>query len=119
MKITILYDNETVGKNFIADWGFSCLIETDGRRILFDTGAKGDILFRNMALLSTDPREIDDVFISHAHFDHTGGLSAFLDLNDRTRYPWTHWVGLFTEIGYRLALVGWYIVFLATQNIGL
>ena len=81
MKITILYDNETAGENFVADWGFSCLIETDERRILFDTGAKGDILFRNMALLSIEPAEVDEVFISHSHWDHTGGLADFLKFN--------------------------------------
>ena len=81
MKTTILYDNETAEDNCVADWGFSCLIETDGRKILFDTGAKGDILFRNMACLNIDPMEIDEVFISHSHWDHTGGLADFLKIN--------------------------------------
>lgn len=81
MKTTILYDNETAADNLIADWGFSCLIETDGKKILFDTGAKGDILFRNMMLLGIDPMGVDEVFISHSHWDHTGGLADFLKIN--------------------------------------
>lgn len=82
MKITIIYDNETSDETLKPDWGFSCLIEAYGRRILFDTGGSGSILLKNMTALSIDPRSIEEVFISHIHFDHTGGLSAFLDVND-------------------------------------
>ena len=82
MKATILYDNTTFRKDLQADWGFSALIEAKGKRILFDTGASGSILLSNMRKLEIAPNEIDEVFISHAHFDHTGGLSAFLDQNN-------------------------------------
>lgn len=81
MKITILYDNETCRVGLEADWGFSCLIEVYEKNILFDTGAKGDILLRNMKKLGIDPRSVDEVFISHAHWDHTGGLFDFLKIN--------------------------------------
>jgi len=81
MTITILYDNESKIEGLDADWGFSCLIEAYGRRILFDTGGNGSILLRNMDALNIDPLSIDEVFISHIHFDHTGGLSAVLDIN--------------------------------------
>lgn len=82
MKITIIYDNETSNEALKPDWGFSCLIEAYGRRILFDTGGSGAILLKNMDTLGIDPHSIGEVFISHIHFDHTGGLSAFLDIND-------------------------------------
>lgn len=81
MNITIIYDNTSFRKDLRHDWGFSALIEVNGRKILFDTGAKGSVLFSNMVKLGIDPAEIDDVFISHHHYDHTGGLSAFLDKN--------------------------------------
>ena len=81
VKITILYDNESSREGLQADWGFSCLIEAYDRRILFDTGGSGSILFKNMDALNIDPLTIKEVFISHIHFDHTGGLSAFLDIN--------------------------------------
>ncbi len=83
MKLTIVYDNEAYNKELDADWGFSCLIEACGRRILFDTGASGPILLGNMKKLGIDPRSIDEVFISHSHFDHTGGLSSFLRANPK------------------------------------
>lgn len=48
---------------------------------LKNTGTKGSILLENMKKLSIDPTTIDEVFISHAHGDHTGGLSDFLKVN--------------------------------------
>ena len=83
MKITIIYDNVVFKKGLQADWGFSCLVEIENApKILFDTGANGAILFYNMAELGIDPAFIEDVFISHAHFDHVGGLSAFLNVKN-------------------------------------
>ncbi len=81
MKITIIYDNTVFRKDLRADWGFAALVETYGKKILFDTGASGSILLANMEKLGIAPDGIRDVFISHPHFDHTGGLSGFLDVN--------------------------------------
>ena len=83
MKITIVFDNTPpIVSGLRADWGFAALVEVDGRkRILFDTGANGEILLSNMAVLGIDPSTIDEVFISHAHHDHTGGLQHFLQEN--------------------------------------
>ena len=80
-KITIIYDNTAWDKNLTPDWGFSCLVEAHGEKILFDTGAKGNILLDNMQKLDIDPLNIDKVFISHDHWDHTGGLLDFLKKN--------------------------------------
>jgi 7,8-dihydropterin-6-yl-methyl-4-(beta-D-ribofuranosyl)aminobenzene 5'-phosphate synthase len=85
MKITIIYDNESRRADCKADWGFSCLVQAHGRNILFDTGESGIILLNNMKSLEIDPLTIDEVFISHSHFDHSGGLSAFLDVNSHVR----------------------------------
>jgi len=85
MKATIIYDNTALRKDLEADWGFSALIEAKGKKILFDTGGSGPLLLSNMSKLKIFPEEIDEVFISHAHFDHTGGLSAFLDHNNKVK----------------------------------
>lgn len=82
MEITIVYDNEAFQKGLKTDWGFSSLVEVGGRKILFDTGASGSTLLSNMKELGIDPVTIDEVFISHSHHDHTGGLSKFLALNE-------------------------------------
>ncbi len=85
MKVTIVYDNTSFRNDLQADWGFSALIEAKGKRILFDTGRSGSILLSNMTKLEIFPKEIDEVFISHAHFDHIGGLFAFLDQNNEVK----------------------------------
>ena len=85
MKVTIIYDNTTSRAELEADWGFSALVEAKGRKILFDTGANGRILLSNMQKLKINPKEIKDVFISHLHWDHTGGLSSFLRLNNQVK----------------------------------
>ena len=79
MKLTILYDNEVLDPRLKADWGFAALVETHARRILFDTGAKPGLLLENMKQLDISVQEIDEVFISHDHWDHTGGLAAVLE----------------------------------------
>lgn len=87
MKLTIIYDNTAFRKDLQPDWGFSALVEAEKTpRILFDTGAKGSILLGNMEKLGIDPGTIEEVFITHAHFDHTGGIPAFLEVNQKARF---------------------------------
>jgi 7,8-dihydropterin-6-yl-methyl-4-(beta-D-ribofuranosyl)aminobenzene 5'-phosphate synthase len=84
MKVTIIYDNTVFRKDLQADWGFSCLIEEENTpKVLFDTGTDGKILLSNMEKLRIDPSSIEEVFISHPHLDHTGGLSEFLKVNPK------------------------------------
>lgn len=61
-------------KNFIAEHGFSALIETGDARVLVDTGATGLAVEHNLGLLGLTFDDIDVVFLSHGHSDHTGGL---------------------------------------------
>ncbi len=56
------------------EWGYSALVEVDGRRILFDTGANPDVVLHNAEVLNIDLSTVEDVVISHFHDDHTGGL---------------------------------------------
>lgn len=58
----------------IGEWGFSALVEVDGRRLLFDTGERPDTVLRNARELGIDLSQITDVVLSHNHDDHTGGL---------------------------------------------
>jgi 7,8-dihydropterin-6-yl-methyl-4-(beta-D-ribofuranosyl)aminobenzene 5'-phosphate synthase len=69
MKITIVYDNEVLGKGLTAGWGFSCLIDND---VLFDTGGDGVALLNNMRELGIDSNGIKSVVLSHRHGNHTG-----------------------------------------------
>ncbi len=80
-EIRIVYDNTSTRQDLKPDWGFAALVEARGRTVLFDTGGNGRILLENMNALGIDPKSVDDVFISHGHYDHTGGLSHFLNEN--------------------------------------
>jgi len=55
------------------------LIETEAGRVLFDTGQSGTVLLHNLEFLGVDPAAIDALAISHAHYDHTGGLPSLLE----------------------------------------
>ena len=63
---------------FWGEHGVAFLIETEDGRVLFDTGQSGTVLLRNLELLEVDLATIDALAISHAHYDHTGGLPALL-----------------------------------------
>ncbi|MBC7080562.1 MAG: MBL fold metallo-hydrolase [Methanothrix sp.] len=62
--------------------GLSVLIEADlgseSMCILMDTGASSDVLLHNMDVLGIDSDDIDLIFLSHGHYDHTGGLMGLL-----------------------------------------
>ena len=82
MRGTIVYDNEVKEGKLKAGWGFSSLIQAkNAPLILFDTGADSPTLLHNMKKLNIDVEHIGVIVISHAHGDHTGGLSGVLELN--------------------------------------
>jgi 7,8-dihydropterin-6-yl-methyl-4-(beta-D-ribofuranosyl)aminobenzene 5'-phosphate synthase len=58
----------------IGEWGFSAVVDVDGRRILFDTGGRPEAVLKNAKELHVDLSNIPDVILSHHHPDHTGGL---------------------------------------------
>ena len=80
MRITVLIDNIANGE-CAGEWGLSYYIEYNSCRILLDAGASGKIL-ENAKVCGIDLAEVDLAVLSHAHYDHADGLSAFLDIND-------------------------------------
>jgi 7,8-dihydropterin-6-yl-methyl-4-(beta-D-ribofuranosyl)aminobenzene 5'-phosphate synthase len=58
----------------MGEWGFAALVEADGRRILFDTGAHPRTVLDNAKELGIDLSTIEEVVLSHNHDDHTAGL---------------------------------------------
>lgn len=76
VRISILYDNTSLGADLVPDWGFAALVELPGRKVLFDAGADGDILSGNASAMNADLSDVDTIFVSHNHFDHIGGLAA-------------------------------------------
>jgi len=76
VTVTYLYDNTTAAPGTKADWGFACLVETNGRRVLFDTGANPEVLRTNLAVLKIDTANLDALVFSHDHSDHTAGVGG-------------------------------------------
>jgi 7,8-dihydropterin-6-yl-methyl-4-(beta-D-ribofuranosyl)aminobenzene 5'-phosphate synthase len=76
--LTILSDNCISGSGFIGEHGFSVLIERGERRFLFDTG-QGTAMPINLKTLQKGLRGLHRLFISHGHYDHTGGIKWVLE----------------------------------------
>jgi len=77
--ITIVYDNNPFNPQLQTAWGFSCFVDVDGEKLLFDTGGNPQILLENMRKLNITPDEISIIVLSHIHGDHTGGLLGLLE----------------------------------------
>ena len=55
------------------------LVETPGRTLLFDTGLGpkvGGVLMGSLEAAGARPEQVTDVFITHTHGDHVGGLAT-------------------------------------------
>lgn len=48
--------------------------------VLFDAGPEGQVLKQNLARLHINPSNIDDLVLSHEHWDHAGGFIQLLEL---------------------------------------
>jgi 7,8-dihydropterin-6-yl-methyl-4-(beta-D-ribofuranosyl)aminobenzene 5'-phosphate synthase len=74
LKVTVL--STMLADAGFGEWGYAALVEVDGKKILFDTGANPDTVLKNAKTLGIDLSDVEDVVISHHHDDHTGGLLA-------------------------------------------
>lgn len=84
MKIVILAENTTNQPYLGVQHGLSVYIETSQHRLLFDVGAD-DLFLKNAQQLGIDISQVDYLIISHGHYDHGGGLEAFLQVNHRAK----------------------------------
>lgn len=80
---------EEPDENNLCTWAMRCLlVETDGRKILIDTGIGDkqsekffshfhphgeDSLLASLRMAGVEPDDITDVLLTHLHFDHVGG----------------------------------------------
>ncbi len=84
-QLTILYDAFGKASAMRKDWGYAALIESSGKRILFDTGNNPDILAQNVKDKGIDLSKLDFVVMSHRHGDHMGGLAYLLRVNPKVK----------------------------------
>ena len=82
ITITTLVENTvTAGITpLMAEHGLSFYIESDTQKILFDTG-QGLSILGNATALGIDLSKIDTLILSHAHFDHGGGIKKVIQCN--------------------------------------
>jgi 7,8-dihydropterin-6-yl-methyl-4-(beta-D-ribofuranosyl)aminobenzene 5'-phosphate synthase len=77
-KITVIYDNRVADKTLKEGFGFSCLVEWDREKILFDTGGDKAAFLRNITKLGIKLDGITKIIFSHHHWDHTAGMTEIL-----------------------------------------
>ena len=81
MLIRVLMENSALNEEFTAEHGLSLYIEANGKKILFDAG-QTDAFAHNAAKMDADLATVDLCVLSHGHYDHSGGLMHFLEIND-------------------------------------
>src|SRR6056297_1659130 len=84
LEVAILANNTVEKREVLAEHGLALYFKYNDKEYLFDTG-QGEVLFSNANKMGIDLRNIDTVFLSHGHDDHTGGLKKLLELKPEIR----------------------------------
>jgi len=79
VKITVIYDNRCDNLRLKEGWGFSTLIEFEGKKVLFDTGADYSGFSSNAEILQVLYDEITHLVFSHRHSDHVAGFKKIVE----------------------------------------
>ncbi len=77
ISITCVVDNAVKQSSHLwGEHGLAFWIATEAGPALLDTGQSGTVLLHNLDVLHLEAAELQALALSHAHYDHTGGLPA-------------------------------------------
>ena len=92
MRIINLVENEVGNSGCEAAHGLSFYVETESHKLLFDS-SPSEVVIRNALKLGVDLTTIDTVILSHGHYDHSGGILPFVEINPRAKIYMQHNAG--------------------------
>ncbi len=82
MRIINLIEN-TEGRSGCAyAHGLSFYVETRKHKLLLDLGPSAETI-GNARVLGIDLKTVDTMILSHGHYDHSGGILPFTEINDK------------------------------------
>ena len=85
MKVSVISENtSTLDNGFIERFGFGTVFRINGKNIMVDCGPDESFI-GNLQRLNIPVQDIDMCIISHGHYDHGGGLPAFLERNKKAK----------------------------------
>lgn len=84
MQAKVIVDN-IAGENLSGEWGLCVYITYGDQKILLDTGASR-LFASNAEAYGIDLADVDMGVLSHAHYDHAGGLETFFQVNKKASF---------------------------------
>lgn len=81
MRVHVLIENTAIAPEYASEHGLSLFIQTGKHQILFDFGQSG-LFAGNADTMGLDLSGVDIAVLSHGHYDHGGGIPAFMEHND-------------------------------------
>lgn len=84
IKIITLIENTTISDEIVCEHGLSVYLETPHHKLLVDTGRSGAFI-DNAQKLSVDITQVDTLILSHGHYDHSGGILRFAEMNPNAK----------------------------------
>jgi len=84
MKIQNLIEDTLTDNGCLAEHGLSFYVETPNHKVLVDAGAS-DKFLKNAVKLNINLTQVDILVLSHGHYDHSGGIIPFTEINPNAR----------------------------------